>query len=173
MRYHKNNFYRNTFAVFQKKSPENIDQIHYVSKHGSKYIFTPAGVFRYSNHWGRVGNCRWRLEALSHKQQVFYWGFARWQDFYSNDETSQLYFIEKTSRGDFIINHKENAIENQTVFFSAKEAAKRIKKINEIQEGDFWFKYVVGYEQEEARKILIYELMCTKNTYFEIMKRLK
>src|SRR5690554_1176140 len=89
--YNRFNFYKNTFAVFTKTvQPENFVKPHYISKYGSRYFFTEEGVYRYSNHWGRVGNCRWRLESVDYKQQTMYWGFCRWEHFYENKEGMPL-----------------------------------------------------------------------------------
>ncbi len=91
--YHKYNFHKHTFCVWQEVIPDAIieSKINYKSKSGSQYIFTETGVYRISNHWGRAANCRWRLESLKdYKNQQTKIGFALWTDFYNNDENSKL-----------------------------------------------------------------------------------
>ena len=85
--------------------------------------------YRYSNHWGRVGNCRWRLEHIDHKQQTNYWGFCLWKNFYSNQEELQLYFIEKVSENNYSYNHKKNSNQVNFAYRSASETAKVLKKL--------------------------------------------
>lgn len=40
---------------FRAKKPD------YVSDSGSKYWLLEEGVVRQSDHWGKVGNCRWEM----------------------------------------------------------------------------------------------------------------
>ena len=66
----------------------------YKSKHNSLYFFTKEGVYRKSNHWGRVASCRWKLiSSSSYKNQQTVLAFAKWKDFYSLLETEKLFYI--------------------------------------------------------------------------------
>src|SRR5690606_24141791 len=91
------NFHKHTFCDFIEVFPDSINELKlaYTSKSGSSYYFTEEGVFRVSNHWGRAANCRWRLisneEKVNQYQRV---GFAKWTDFFPNNETERLFYIE-------------------------------------------------------------------------------
>ena len=97
--YNRFNFHKHTFCEFIEQDIASISalQIHYKSKSGSSYSYTEEGVYRSSNHWGRASNCRWRLVSSSSskinnfKNRV---GFAKWSDFYPNNETEKLFYIE-------------------------------------------------------------------------------
>ena len=60
------NSFKNTFCVFHEVLPRTIDGMkpQYDSKSGSKYFYTKEGMYRWSNHWGRLANSKWRLEPL-------------------------------------------------------------------------------------------------------------
>ena len=167
----RNNFFRNTFAIFNKVEafslPENAN---YSSKHGSKYFFTKEGVYRYSNHWGRVGNCRWRLEGLDYQQQTNFWGFARWTDFFPNDEMAAVFFIESIANGEYLFNHKGNASENQVYFRTAKETAKVIQKLKEMNESEQWAKYLPHEDYDVLKQFFINELISTNKTFLQIQR---
>ena len=168
--YNKFNFHKRTFATFRNKTPQNSEGIHYKSKHGSSYIFTNKGVYRYSNHWGRVGNCRWRLEEMDYKQQTYYWGYANWEEFYPNDEEFAVFYIEKNSNEKYVYNHQKNSpIIHQ--YFTAKEAAKRILKIQEIQQNTSWSKYLPYSDYNELQKHFIQQLIETKLTFQDIKRK--
>jgi len=168
--YNKFNFHKRTFATFRNKTPQNSEVIHYKSKHGSSYIFTNKGVYRYSNHWGRVGNCRWRLEEMDYKQQTYYWGYANWEEFYPNDEEFAVFYIEKTHNDKYVYNHQKNSpIIYQ--YFTAKEAAKRIQKIEEIQQTTAWAKYLPFADFLELQKHFIQQLIHSKLSFQEIKRK--
>lgn len=167
--YNRFNFFKNTFAVFTKAlQPNNFTKPHYKSKHGSCYFFTNEGVFRYSNHWGRVGNCRWRLDELDYKQQTNYWGFCSWNDFFTNNEDEKLYFIEKVSNNKYTFNHKSNATNNNLIFRSANETAKIIKKINELNENSIWSKHLQFANFNDLKDYFITQLITTNKSFIKI-----
>ena len=69
--YNQTNFFKHTFCEFKEitnfKIPENIN---FSSKSDSTYFYTNEGVYRKSNHWGRVANCRWKLiSTANYKNQ--------------------------------------------------------------------------------------------------------
>lgn len=167
--YNRSTFFKNTFAVFTKTNqPNDFVKPNYVSKHGSSYFFTNDGVYRYSNHWGRVGNCRWRLENIDHKQQTNYWGFCNWQHFYDNEEGLPLFFIEKVSENSFSYNHKSNAKQLDVVFRSAANTSKILKKINELQENDSWAKHLVFTNYIDLQTFFINQLINTNKSFVKI-----
>jgi hypothetical protein len=66
---------------------------HFKSKSGSLYYFTDKGVYRYSNHWGRVANCRWKISGVeAYKNQNYYVGYANWLDFYSLNTSEKNFY---------------------------------------------------------------------------------
>jgi hypothetical protein len=95
--YNQNNFHKHTFCLWKEVSPADfeVQKPQFKSKSGSEYYFTTEGVYRTSNHWGRAANCRWRLVSQgNYKSQHTIVGFAKWTDFYPNDETAKLFFIQ-------------------------------------------------------------------------------
>ena len=90
--YTKSNFFKHTFCDFIKVENSFFDEnkTHFKSASGSQYYFTEEGVYRYSNHWGRVANCRWRLVSESRvKNQEYHVGYAKWINFYPLNESEK------------------------------------------------------------------------------------
>ena len=152
--YHQNNFFKHTFCQFQEvKDFDFPEKTHYKSKYNSKYFYTREGVYRKSNHWGRVANCRWRLNSnTNYRNQKRVTGFAKWSDFYPLNESAKLFFIEI----DF--ENKTAEIQPKTAKFSHhlftfSEAQKRVKKIYQLFKEDKWASYF-DIEINELRQIL-------------------
>ena len=148
-------------------------KISYTSQSGSQYIFTSEGLYRISNHWGRVANCHWRLIPMSEfKNQNITVAFARWTDFYSNDDFSRLFFIKvnrKTQEVNFY--HKLTAAENDDVVLrNAKDTAKTIRTIKEVLTQEDWAKYLEYQDLEALRKEIVDELVNSNKTFLEIKK---
>ncbi|MFY0630130.1 MAG: hypothetical protein JXR05_07090 [Flavobacteriaceae bacterium] len=142
-KYNSSNFFKHTFCVFDHVDDRFFKEntIHFKSKSKSLYSYTEEGVYWYSNHWGRVANCRWRLNSKEKlKNQLYYLGFAKWTDFYSLNETEKQFYISvnfKTSEVDF--HHKETK-EDVFLFFS-ETAQKRITEIKKILSEHKWASY--------------------------------
>jgi hypothetical protein len=152
--YHQNNFFKHTFCQFQEvKDFDFPEKTHYKSKYNSKYFYTHEGVYRNSNHWGRVANCRWRLSSNSnYRNQKSVTGFAKWSDFFPLNESNKLFFIEidfenKTAQ---IQPKKARSLQH---LFTFSEAQKRVKKIHQLFKEDKWASYF-GLEINELRQIL-------------------
>lgn len=140
--YNQTNFFKHTFCEFHQVDnfdfPENTN---YKSKSESTYFYTEEGVYRKSNHWGRVANCRWKLIASNtYKNQNTVIGFAKWSDFAPINSTEKLFFIE--------VNFDEKSAklqpkkENSTNYlFTFSEAQKRIKQIQHLFKDDKWSNY--------------------------------
>lgn len=163
-KYHSKNFHKYTFCLWKEVSRSDFDlqQSQFKSKSGSDYFFTEEGVYRISNHWGRVANCRWRLLPLSdYKNQRTKIGFANWTDFYANDETANLFFIQvnweqKTS--DFF--HKDMPFyDGKATLRNASETAKTLKKIKLILNDDSWAKYLEYQDLEKLRRETVKKLI--------------
>ena len=87
------NSFKNTFCVFREiesKAIENLE-VQFESKSGSLYYYTELGMYRLSNHWGRLANSKWRLEVAENntasKKKL---GFASWDSFYPDNKEQKL-----------------------------------------------------------------------------------
>ncbi|MGV3696779.1 hypothetical protein [Flavobacterium sp.] len=127
--YKKHNFHKHTFCIWNEVPFDQVRdlQISYVSQSGSRYIFKDEGLYRISNHWGRVANCHWRLMPLADfKRQHTIVGYANWSDFYSNDDTSKLFFIKVDTKTDEVNFYHKQSLESlgNIVLRNAKDTAK-------------------------------------------------
>ena len=177
-KYNKNNFHKHTFCEFTEVDATTISNIewHYKSKSGSGYCFTEQGVYRISNHWGRAANCRWRLilrassktgantssrAKINNSQHRI--GYAKWTDFYPNNETENLFYIEvnfETKEATF--QHKNNPnFDGKAVLRNASETAKVIRQVKEILESNTWAKYLDVSDLEMVRNEIIHNLITT------------
>lgn len=175
--YNKHNFHKHTFCLFQQVDASTLLnlKLSYKSNSGSEYYFSEIGVYRKSNHWGRAANCRWRLITNSeYKNQTEIIGFARWTDFYSNNETEKLFYIEiNEAKNEVHFNHKNNPNYNNQVLRNASETAKRIKEIKEVLQSNSWAKYLVFDDFEEIRRKMLSELSNTNESFVNLRKILK
>ena len=175
--YTKHNFHKHTFCLFQQVDFSALAdlKLSYKSNSGSEYFYTEIGVFRKSNHWGRAANCRWRLIVNSeYKNQKEIVGFARWTDFYSNNETEKLFYIEiNEAKTEVYFNHKSNPNYSNQVLRNASETAKRIKEIKEDLQSNSWSKYLVFDDFEEIRRKMLSELSNTNESFVNLRKILK
>ncbi len=141
--YTKLNFFKHTFCEFKKVDHGFFDanQIHFKSKAGSQYSYTKEGVYRYSNHWGRVANCRWRLRSEETvKNQNQYLGFAKWTDFYALNEFEKQFYIAV----DFdkrLVNFHHKTTKTEVFLFFASTAQKKVHHIRKLFADDKWAKY--------------------------------
>lgn len=173
--YGKHNFHKHTFCIWKEVPPTDVSdlKISYTSQSGSQYIFTAEGLYRISNHWGRVANCHWRLIPLAQfKSQHNIVGFAKWIDFYSNDDTSKLFFIKvnpETQEVNFY--HKESS-DNQKdiVLRNAKETAKTIRTIKQVLAETDWAKHLKFDDLDVLRKEIITDLVTSDKSFLEIKK---
>ena len=171
--YNQTNFFKHTFCEFKEitnfKIPENIN---FSSKSDSTYFYTNEGVYRKSNHWGRVANCRWKLISIAnYKNQEVVVAFAKWTDFYPINSDEKTFFIEV----DFIkkitnIQTKKEDTKHQLFGFS--EAQHRIKKITHLFKDDKWANHF-DLEIEELRFKIISEFINSEKSLQEIKKSFK
>ncbi len=168
--YHRHNFYRNTFCVFEVATDCSIAAYDYISKKGSQYYFTPEGVYRKSNHWGRVGNCRWRLEGDQAMQQQHV-GYATWDSFYNNNDTQPIFYIHKDKNQLNFNHYLSPKYDGKAVLRNAKETSLALKNIHNIQAN--LAKYKKYYPQLTIDDVLIedivYLLIYTKKSLREIL----
>ena len=148
--------------------------ISYKSKSGSQYIFSSDGLYRISNHWGRVANCHWRLIPLDKfKSQKTIVGFANWTDFYSNNDNSKLFFIKVDFETNEVNFYHKLSLENQekVVLRNAKETAKTIQTIKMVLNEKDWAKYLKYDDLDILRKEILNELVNSENSFLVIKKK--
>lgn len=173
--YNKHNFYRHTFCIFEEVSLPQVEQlkINYSSKSGSKYIFTETGVYRISNHWGRASNCRWRLStSKSIVNQRYLAGFAKWDDFYPNDETSNLFFIIVNIKSKEVNFYHKNypLYDGKALVRNAIQTSKRIQNIKIILNETSWSSYLLFDDFEVLQNEIIEELICSNKSFLDIKR---
>lgn len=173
MIYNKRNFHNSTFCIWIEVESPEIEklEINLTSKSGSGYIFIEAGVYRISNHWGRVSNCRWRLIPFSDfKNQNRTIAFAKWSDFLPNDEKAKLFYI--TVSLDFkTINfeHAQNKNYNGKEFLrNAGETTKIIRLISEILKDANWAKHLKHDNYEALKEEVIHKLVYEEQSWIFI-----
>lgn len=164
LNYNRNNFYKHTFCEFTEVALTNKLEIHHKSKSGSQYNFTKEGVYRISNHWGRASNCRWRLiSGFNNPNQKVRIGFAKWSNFYPNNETEYLFYIEVNfETKEVLFQHKNNPkYQENLVLRNASETAKIIRQIKDLFENDNWAQYFIFEDIEKVRNTTIQKLIQT------------
>lgn len=176
IKYNRNNFHKHTFCVFQEVDQEclRLPELSYKSKSGSSYYFTSEGVYRVSNHWGRAANCRWRLHSTAKNVNQFQRiGYAKWTDFYPNNEYEKLFFIEvnwQTKEVNF--QHKNNPdFSENYVLRTASQTAKVIQQIKEVLHEDSWSKYLYFNNLEQLRAEIIQQLLTTEISFIKIKQQ--
>lgn len=171
------NSFKNTFCIFQEELLHKIERlpVQFESKSGSCYYYTEKGMYRLSNHWGRLANSKWRLESLepetSSKTKL---GFAFWTDFYPDNATDKLYYIATN----YITNtvnyqHKNNPnYDNIAILRTSFETTKRIKQIRNLLQLTSWAKHFDYDDLNLLRQKIINELMYTNKTLEEIKREI-
>ena len=174
--YNKLNFHSYTFCIWKEVHFNEINnvKISYKSQSGSQYIFCPDGLYRISNHWGRVANCHWRLIPLDKfKNQKTIVGFANWTDFYSNNDNSKLFFIKvnfETQNVNFY--HKLSSDKQEKIVLrNAKETSKTIQTIKQVLTEDNWAKYLKYDDLDILRKEIVNELVNSVKSFLDIKKK--
>ncbi len=167
MKYHKFNFYRSTYCEFEMQNINFFDDMkaHFQSKSGSYYYYTEEGVFRYSNHWGRVANCRWKIQGIDYyKNQKYYVGYANWSDFYPLNGTDKVFYLEVDYQERKANIKRIRTDEERKEFLMTSEFAhQRLKQIQILFKEYKWARY---YEEDVdvLRKIIIDKLITTNKT---------
>ena len=170
----KTNFHKYTFCIFKEVSFDNIKDLNpnFKSKSGSYYYFTENGVYRLSDHWSRVANCRWRIEKNvdiinSNKEKL---GFAKWTDFYQDNDFEKLYFILLNQNNEVNYFHKNNENYSNQVLRTSVETTKRIKQIRVLLEESAWAKHLKDQNIKILRQEIIERLINSNQTLHEIRK---
>ncbi|MHC5201661.1 hypothetical protein [Myroides sp. LJL119] len=174
-KYNRFNFFKHTFcdwklidqSFIKDKTPD------YKSQTGSAYYFDEQGLARYSDHWGRAANCRWRLIKEDKNNKGFFLGYAKWVDFYPNDEKSDLFAIiynPENQSVDFA--HKQQITQGDMLFRNASQTSKRIAKIKQIIQDDSWYKHLEHMDYQKAKDFIINQLIYSNEEFVSIKKKL-
>ena len=170
--FHRNNFHKNTFCIFNEVNRSEIADLHsnYKSKSGSSYYFTETGVYRLSNHWGRAANCKWRLQSNGQSGNRTKLGFALWSDFHRDNDIEKLYFIAIDFAANSVhFEHKDGGNhKSESMLRTASETTKRIRQIRNLLENDAWTKYYPTQNQKSLKEKVVLELIQTDKTLQQI-----
>ncbi|WP_296687463.1 hypothetical protein [Flavobacterium sp.] len=169
------NAFKNTFCVFNELPIAAIEglSVQYESKAGSSYYYTKEGMYRLSNHWGRLANSKWRLEPMEIESPTKHkLGFALWTSFYPDNATDKLYYLEANFEKKTVnYQHKNNPTYNQkAVIRTSFETAKRIKQIRNLFELTSWAKYFEYDDLDDLRMKIINGLIHTEKSLEEIKR---
>jgi hypothetical protein len=171
------NSFKNTFCIFHEVQLDAVEtlKVQFESKAGSKYYYTEKGMYRLSNHWGRLANSKWRLVAMEPETESKYkLGFANWDDFYPDNSTDKLYYLEM----DYVNNvvsyqHKNNPkYDNRAVLRTSFDTTKRIKQIRNLINLNSWAKHFEYEDIDVLRKKIVEELIFTNKTLEEIKREI-
>lgn len=169
------NSFKNTFCVFHEVSIDSILglKIQFDSKSGSKYYYTKLGMYRFSNHWGRLANSKWRLEPLeSATDSKIKLGFASWDTFYPDNALEELYYLEADYKKKIVnYQHKNNPnYDNKAVLRTSFETTKRIKQARNLFNLTSWAKYFDYEDLDVLRQKIIDQLIFTNKPLEDIKK---
>ena len=170
--------FKNTFCVFHEVLPDRIAgmPVQYDSQSGSKYFYTKEGMYRLSNHWGRLANSKWRLEPMEPEtESKFKIGFASWNEFYPDNAEEELYYLEANYEKKVVnYQHRNNPnYDSRAILRTSFFTAKRIKQIRNLFELTSWAKYFDYDDIDELRKEIIEELIFTNKTLEEIKREIQ
>ena len=176
------NSFKNTFCVFQEVLHDKIENliVQYDSKSGSKYYYTESGMYRLSNHWGRLANSKWRLEPMeqdcfeTRKDSKFKLGFASWNDFYPDNAVEELYYLEADyTKNTVNYQHKNNPnYDKRAILRTSFETTKKIKQIRNLFALTSWAKYFEYEDLDKLRQKIINELIFSNKSLEEIKREL-
>lgn len=162
--YDKTIFFKHTFCEFYQRN--NFDfhsEYSFKSNSNSEYFFTKEGVYRKSNHWGRLANCRWKLIANgNYKNQRTQIGFAKWSDFYPINSSEKIFSIEVDYQK-LTIKITVNQDQSSTISLTYTEAMKKYQKIVYLLKNDRWMNYF-EQEKEEIMQLFIKEFLASRKS---------
>jgi hypothetical protein len=172
----KRNFHSHTFCLWEEVPVASIEGMNpnYLSKSGSRYIFTESGVYRISNHWGRAANCRWRLKPLKgYKNQQTKVGYANWGDFFPNDDTLKQYYIKvdfDIGAADFY-HQLGSDYDAKAVLRNANAAMKTIKIIKQVLTEKQWARHLQFDDINVLRQEIVHELIYSETSFLAIKQK--
>lgn len=174
--------FKNTFCVFTEVLSDEIKnlKVQYDSKSGSQYFYTKDGMYRLSNHWGRLANSKWRLEPLEPEDvgtgnaSKFKIGFASWASFYPDDADEELYYLEVNYIKKTVNYQHKNSpdYDSKPILRTSFETTKKIKQIRNLFALTSWAKYYDYEDIDDLRKVIIEQLIYTNKSLDEIKREL-
>ena len=171
--YNQTNFFKHTFCEFTQVDDFQFPKENYFkSKSESMYFYADEGVYRKSNHWGRVANCRWNiLTNKKYKNQQIIIGFAKWSNFYPINSSEKLFWIKVDFKEKEVKINPKLSTENKYLFHlsTAQQKAKEIRKLFSEEK---WANYF-DIEIDELRKKLITKFINSDHTIFQIKSEFK
>lgn len=172
------NSFKNTFCVFQEVEVKILEELQpqFQSKSGSSYYYTEKGMYRFSNHWGRLANSKWRLLPMEpESESKLKLGFASWEDFYPDNATDKLYYLEMDYKNNTVTyQHKNNPLyDNKAILRTSFDTTKRIKQIRNLINLTSWAKHFDFEDINVLRKKIIDELIFTNKTLEEIKREVE
>lgn len=171
------NSLKNTFCVFYERELIEIKEIKpdFESESGSAYYYSEFGMYRLSNHWGRLANSKWRIvsEKDTNESKVKL-GFAKWSDFYPDNKKDLLYYLDFDAvKKEILYQHKNNPnYDGIAILRTSEETMKRIKTARNILNLSNWAKYFENWEIDELRVVVINKLIYTNYTVEKIKQEL-
>ena len=168
------NSFKNTFCVFKEVDIERTKnlKLQFKSKAGSSYYYTTEGMYRVSNHWGRLANSKWRLAPAEmesgSKTKV---GFATWDDFYPDSPDETWYYIQADYQNNTAnYQHRNNPeYDKKAILRTSFDTTKRLKQIRNLQQLTSWAKYFDYDDIDDLRKKIIEKLIYT-NLPLDVIK---
>ncbi|SNR15175.1 hypothetical protein [Tenacibaculum jejuense] len=168
-KYNKTNFFKHTYCQFEYKELNLLQEenINFKSKSGSSYVYTEQGVYRYSNHWGRVANCRWKLNGIpKYQNQNYYVGYAKWTDFFSLTSEEKLFSLKVNFETKKVIIYKpENSSKEE--LFDLTVIFKKKKEVEEVFKNTKWMQYY-DEEVEVLQEKIIRRILTSNKSLREI-----
>lgn len=137
------------------------------------YLYTEKGVYRYSNHWGRVANCRWKIKGVEeYKNQHYYVGYAKWSHFYSLNASEKIFYIEVASSGEAKLFNIKDSASTKPFLMTLDFAYKRLKQLKVLYKDYKWATY---YNEDVylVRNRLTEKLINSDKTLQELKQSLK
>ena len=174
--YHHFNFFKHTYCEFEKVNNDFFlkKKMHHKSKSGSIYFYTEEGVYRYSNHWGRVANCRWKISGIEdYKNQNYYVGYAKWLDFYPLNNFEKVFYLKVDPKnGEANIYRIKDNTPAIHFLMTLALAQKRLKQIKLLFKNDRWSLYF-SENIEIVRSQLITKLVNSEKPLQALKQSLK
>lgn len=171
--YNYNNFFKYTFCEFQQVPffvfPKNS---FFKSKSESCYFYSDEGVYRKSNHWGKVANCYWKILPLeNYKNQQTIIGFATWNDFFPINSSEKIFLIlvDVENKNAKIQTKKKDSY---TPLFTFSEARERLKKIRDLLKNDEWTTYFIQ-DKTTLKKLIIEKYLNSSKNLQQIKQQFK
>ena len=171
--YNHTNFFKHTFCEFQQvpffEFPEDS---FFKSKSNSCYFYSEEGVYRKSNHWGKVANCQWKILPLkNYKNQQTIIGFASWDSFSPTNSSEKNFIIAVDfEQNPAAIQSKKNKETFPMFMFS--EAQQKLKKIRELLQNDSWTRYF-NHDSKEIKQLVVHAFLNSTGSLQQIKQDFK